>query len=168
VADVGYSPRQPINFSHRLHAGTLALQCNYCHIGVESGPHATIPATSTCMNCHKYVKTDSPEIKKIQASWDTKKPIVWTRVYSLPDYVYFDHSRHIAAGVACLSCHGDVPEMTVIRKVTPLSMGWCLGCHRDPVSAQHPATEGLAMAPLLPPSAPPIQRAPEHCTACHR
>jgi len=130
--DIGYEPVQPIPYSHKLHAGELGIDCRYCHVGVDKSVSAVIPPAETCMNCHKLVKTDSPHIKKIKESYDTGEPIEWVRVHQLPDYAYFDHSRHVGAGVSCVSCHGRVDEMEVVRQTEPLSMSWCLECHRSP------------------------------------
>lgn len=130
--NVGYRPSQPIEYSHRLHAGELGIDCRYCHQSVEIAAHAGIPSTETCMNCHKIVKTDSPEIQKIHESYNSGEPIEWVRVHRLPDYSYFDHSAHVSAGVSCVSCHGRVDQMEIVSQVEPLSMGWCLECHREP------------------------------------
>ena len=130
--DVGYEPEQPIPYSHRLHVGELGLDCRYCHTEVDKGAHATIPPTETCMNCHKIIKTDSPHIKKIHESYATNTPIEWVKVHNTPDYAYFNHSRHVNSGVSCVSCHGRVDQMEVVRQVEPLSMAWCLECHRAP------------------------------------
>jgi len=134
--EVGYAPEQPIKYSHKLHAGDLGIDCRYCHFNVETSSHATIPTTETCMNCHAVVKsgpkTGSSEIAKIHASFTENKPIEWVKVHQLPDYVYFDHSRHVNSGVSCVTCHGRVDQMEVVHQVEPLSMGWCLDCHRAP------------------------------------
>ncbi len=148
-ADVGYAPKQPIAFSHKLHAGEMRLECQYCHTGVEKSAHSNVPATSTCMNCHQLVKTQSPEIKKVQQSWTEKKPIQWVNVHFLPEYVYFNHSQHVNAGVDCASCHGKIAEMEVVRQVSPLTMGWCLDCHRNPAEHVVPLREpGSSMTDL--------------------
>ncbi len=130
--DVGYAPEQPIPYSHKLHAGQLGIDCRYCHSNVEGSSHANIPSTETCMNCHRLIKIDSPHIKKIKESYDSGKPIAWVKVHMLPDYVYFNHARHIKAGVSCYSCHGRVDQMERVHQVQPLSMSWCLECHRAP------------------------------------
>jgi hypothetical protein len=128
---VGYSPTQPVAYSHRLHVGQLGLDCRYCHVNVERAPLAMVPATETCMNCHQLVKTDSKVLEPIRESWKTGKPMEWVRIHKLPDYVYFDHSVHVTAGVGCASCHGRIDQMEKVRMEKPLSMGWCLECHRD-------------------------------------
>ncbi len=136
--DVGYRPKQPVAFSHKMHAGELGLDCRYCHSSVEKNAHANIPATETCMNCHKFIKTDSPEIAKVRASYVSGKPIEWVKVHRLADYAYFDHSRHLKAGVSCVSCHGRVDRMEVVHQEKSLSMGFCLDCHRHPEDALRP------------------------------
>ncbi len=136
--EVGYAPKQPISYSHKLHAGELNIDCRYCHYTVEKSAHAAIPPTEVCMNCHKLVKTDSPEIKKVLESYMTDKPIEWVKIHQLPDYSYFDHSRHVSVGVSCVECHGRVDKMDVVFQNEPLSMGWCLDCHRNPASSIRP------------------------------
>jgi hypothetical protein len=128
---VGYSPTQPVPYSHRLHAGQLGLDCRYCHVNVERAPMAMVPPTETCMNCHQLVKTDSAALQPIRDSWESGKPMEWVRIHKLPDYVYFDHSVHVTAGVGCIECHGRIDQMEQVRMEKPLSMGWCLDCHRD-------------------------------------
>ncbi len=128
----GYSPEQPIPFSHKLHAGKYNIPCMYCHISVEKSRHATVPAENICMNCHRLVKTQSPYIKYIAEHYSQSKPIPWIKVHDLPEFTYFNHQRHIAKGVACQTCHGEVQEMSRIKQVAPLTMGWCVNCHRKP------------------------------------
>jgi hypothetical protein len=130
--EVGYQPEQPVDYSHKLHAGDLGIDCRYCHSTVERSSFAAIPATETCMNCHAKVRTDSEKLLPVRESWANDQPIPWVRVHNLPDFVYFDHSAHLAAGVGCVSCHGRVDQMPKVRQVEPLSMGWCLDCHRNP------------------------------------
>lgn len=137
----GYAPEQPIAFSHEQHAGMYQIDCQYCHTGVKISKHASIPSANICMNCHKYVLTESPEIQKIwaavdyQAETDTygpnQDPIQWVRVHNLPDLAYFNHAQHVqVGGVECESCHGDIKSMAVVRQETLLTMGWCIDCHR--------------------------------------
>jgi hypothetical protein len=130
--DVGYRPKQPVPYSHKLHAGDLGIDCRYCHTAVEVSAHATIPPTQTCMNCHKLILTDSPKLLPVRESWASNTPIPWVRVHKTPDYCYFNHSAHLRAGVGCATCHGNVAQMDVVRQVQPLSMSWCLECHRKP------------------------------------
>jgi hypothetical protein len=130
--DVGYRPEQPVFYSHALHAGELGLDCRYCHAGVEVSTVASVPPTSVCMNCHRLVGRDLPAVQPLLESAAEGRPLRWVRVHDLPDYAYFDHALHLRAGVGCSSCHGDVRAMEVVTQVEPLSMGWCLECHRDP------------------------------------
>jgi hypothetical protein len=132
ATDVGYAPTQPIPYSHALHAGILGLDCRYCHNTVESTSHAAVPPTETCANCHPKIHPDSPKLKPLYDAKITGLPVEWNRVHDLPDYAYFNHSRHVNSGVSCVSCHGRVDQMEVVKQVQPLSMGWCLDCHRDP------------------------------------
>jgi len=161
--ETGYEPAQPIAFSHKLHAGTLQIDCVYCHSGATSGAHALVPPVSTCMNCHTEVQPKDeqgnikPEITKLLGYWERSEPIRWNKVHDLADFAYFDHSRHIAADVACQECHGAVEKMEHVRRVHGMKMSWCLNCHKqapldmDPAVSQERST-----------------RAPIHCTVCHR
>ena len=130
ASNEGYAPEQPIPYSHKLHAGDLKIQCQYCHSGVEKSRHAGIPSVNVCMNCHSVVKTDSPYIKQIRKHYLEGTPIEWVRVHELPDYVYFPHKRHVAKGVSCQTCHGPIQEMTKVYQYSALTMGWCMECHR--------------------------------------
>jgi hypothetical protein len=175
--DVGYQPVQPVPYSHALHVGDLGLDCRFCHSTVERSAVASVPATEVCMNCHHVIKRDSPHLKPIQRSASTGEPMRWVRVHKVPEYAYFDHSVHIGAGIGCSSCHGPVHQMEVVRQVEPLSMAWCLECHRNPdnhlrnpdeitdMDWQPPANQNelatmirqeLNLAP------------PEDCSGCHR
>lgn len=172
--EVGYSPPQPIEYSHKLHAGTMGMDCRYCHQAVEDGPHATVPTTETCMNCHKTVRTDSPEIQKLAAAHEAGQPVEWVKVHMLPDYAYFDHSVHVAAGVGCASCHGRIDQQVVVRTSEPLSMGWCLECHRNPENHLRPLDRVTDMDFEVDP-AQGLEfikereiNPPTHCSACHR
>lgn len=130
--DVGYQPEQPIAYSHELHVGQLGLDCRYCHVNVERAAVASVPPTSVCMNCHRLVGRDLATLELLRQSSETKQPIRWVRIHKVPEYAYFDHSVHVRAGVGCSTCHGDVAQMVEVRQVEPLSMGWCLECHRNP------------------------------------
>lgn len=127
----GYRPLQPISYSHKLHAGDLKMDCKYCHFGSETSKKAGVPPLSVCMNCHKSVKTDAPQIKKLADYYAKGEPVPWIKVHNLPDYVNFDHSRHVGKGVACQTCHGPIQEMPEVYQYSNLSMGWCVNCHRD-------------------------------------
>lgn len=172
--DVGYQPLQPINYSHKLHVGTLGLDCRYCHHGVEKGPHATVPTTEVCMNCHIKVKVDSPRLALLHEKHTAGDPVEWVKVHMLPDYAYFDHSVHIGAGVGCASCHGRVDQMEVVRQAEPLSMGWCLECHRDPAPHIRPLDKitDMDFEPTREQGEALLKERglnpPEHCGACHR
>lgn len=127
----GYKPIQPISFSHKIHAGDLKMECKYCHFGSEKSKKAGIPPLNVCMNCHTQVRTDSPEIKKLTEAYKSGKSIEWIKIHNLPDYVQFDHSRHVGKGVACQTCHGPIQEMAEVKQHASLAMGWCVNCHRD-------------------------------------
>lgn len=183
--NAGYEPVQPIAYSHRLHAGELAIPCEYCHSGARRSRHAGIPAASTCMNCHRYItatrsaaraeeqlakkehrkprKIVSPELQKLYTALalDTNlrpspgramQPIAWTRIHQVPDFAYFDHRPHVAAGLTCQQCHGPVDTMERVRQVPTLSMGWCLNCHRG--------NDGTVV------NGKPV-KATTDCSACH-
>jgi len=131
----GYAPKQPIAFSHKIHAGQYEIDCKYCHTGVMKGKSANIPSPNICMNCHNQIKTGATtgegEIAKIVAAYENNKPIEWVRIHNLPDLAYFNHSQHVnVAGVECQTCHGPIQEMDVVRQHSLLTMGWCIDCHR--------------------------------------
>ena len=164
----GYDPIQPIPFSHKLHAGMNKIPCAYCHTGVEKSRHATIPAMNVCMNCHRAVKTDSPWIQKLTAMYEKNEPIQWVRVHELPDFVYFPHKRHVLKGVACEVCHGNVKEMDRIEQFAPLTMGFCLDCHRGQTTPRNV----MAQFALENPAAATANTrykpvATTSCSACH-
>ncbi|MFY0625176.1 MAG: c-type cytochrome [Reichenbachiella sp.] len=128
----GYQPTQPIAFSHEIHAGQMEIDCNYCHTGVRKSKNANIPSPNICMNCHSSIKTESPEIQKIYAAIENNEPIQWVRIHNLPDLSYFNHSQHVGvAEIECQTCHGPIEEMDVVYQYAPLTMGWCINCHRD-------------------------------------
>ena len=176
--DAGYRPEQPVPFSHKLHAGEIGLDCRYCHNTVERSPHAAVPPTQTCMNCHSQVATDAPELEPIRNSYETGESMQWVRVHQIPDYAFFDHRPHLAAGVGCASCHGRIDQMTVVEMSKPLSMGWCLECHRDPDSHLRPLdqitnmTWDSTLSDYDWKSDATRERKelnpPEHCSGCHR
>ena len=133
--------RQPVPFSHEHHVAGLGLDCRYCHTSVETSRFAGIPPTATCMNCHKLIWADSDMLEPVRSSLRDDRPIVWTRVHDLPDFAYFDHSIHVAKGIGCVSCHGRVDEMPLMRQAAPLQMEWCLACHRHPETQVRPRSE---------------------------
>ena len=123
---------QPIQFSHAHHAGGMGIDCRYCHTTVETSAFANIPPTKTCMNCHSQIWNTAPILEPVRASFREDKPLRWTRVHDLPDFVYFDHSIHVAKGVGCTTCHGQVDRMPLMWQEQSLQMEWCLDCHRQP------------------------------------
>jgi menaquinone reductase, multiheme cytochrome c subunit len=141
TTDVGYQPKQPVPYSHALHAGELGMDCRYCHTTVDQASHAAVPPTQTCMNCHKLVHPESPKLLPVRESAATSEPVEWVKVHDLPDYVYFNHSAHVTRGVGCVSCHGRVDQMEEVYQHQPLSMGWCLDCHRAPEKNLRPPAE---------------------------
>jgi hypothetical protein len=187
---VGYAPIQPIAFSHELHVGQLGMDCRYCHTHVEESAIANIPTTDTCLTCHAAdranILPDSPLLAPLREAQQTGQPIDWIKVHRLPDFQYFDHAVHVARGVSCISCHGQVEQMEVVRHVEPMSMAWCLDCHRNPEPHLRPAEEVTNM--WWDPERDPILRSqgrtagewardvrahaginpPTTCTGCHR
>jgi hypothetical protein len=123
---------QPVQFSHKHHVGDDGIDCRYCHTSVETSNSAGLPPTKTCMNCHSQIYSDSPYLEPVRRSWKENKPIEWTRVHDLPDFVYFNHSIHVNKGVGCSTCHGRVDEMPLVYQAASLQMEWCLQCHREP------------------------------------
>lgn len=177
TTDVGYQPKQPVPYSHALHAGELGIDCRYCHTTVDQSSHAAIPPTETCMNCHRLVRKDSPKLLPIRESHATGTPVEWVKVHNLPDYVFFNHSAHVTRGVGCVSCHGRVDRMEVVHQDQTLSMAWCLDCHRAPEKNLRPPAEVTNMNWQAPgdPVAYGAQlreqgniNPPTHCSTCHR
>jgi len=157
---VGYEPIQPVDYSHQLHAGTLGIDCRYCHTHVEESGHSNVPDTATCMSCHTGVgeqaylerslwtaHQENPHLVKVRESYATGRPIRWKRVHKVPDYAHFNHAVHVNAGVSCYSCHGRIDQQEVVRQEHSLSMAWCLDCHRNPaphlVAASDIGSSGL-------------------------
>lgn len=178
TTDVGYQPVQPVEYSHAMHVGQLGMDCRYCHNTVETSAVAAIPPTQTCMNCHVAIKPDSAKLIKVREAYATGMPIEWLRVHDLPDYAYFDHSAHVTRGVGCVSCHGRIDTMDVVSQDQPLSMGWCLDCHRDPAPNLRPV-EAVTVMDWVPPDGDQLAAGkrvmeelqinpPTDCTACHR
>ena len=137
-SDVGYMPVQPVAFSHSIHAGQLGLDCRYCHNAVEKSWYANIPASSVCMNCHSQVLKDDAKLAVVRQSYATGTPIPWVQIHKLPDYVYFNHSVHVTRGIGCVECHGSINKMDEVYQAKPLSMTFCLDCHRDPAARIRP------------------------------
>jgi len=132
VTEADVEREQPVQFSHKHHVADDGIDCRYCHTSVETSAFAGIPPTKTCMNCHSQIFRDSPYLEPVRESFRTGRPIEWTRVHQLPDFVYFDHSIHVNKGVGCATCHGQIDQMPLVRQVVSLQMEWCLGCHRQP------------------------------------
>jgi hypothetical protein len=174
-----HPPVQPVPFSHRHHAGELGLDCRHCHTSVTSSARAGLPPTHTCMTCHSQIWTGAPMLAPVRASLADKVSLDWQRVALLPDYVYFRHDIHIAKGVGCVECHGRVDTMALTYRAKPLTMQFCLDCHRDPAPRLRPREEVTNMA-----WQPPADKAAlgqsllhqygirvgalTHCTVCHR
>jgi Cytochrome c7 and related cytochrome c len=175
--DVGYQPVQPVAYSHKLHAGELGINCLYCHASVERSPVAVVPPTQVCMNCHRVVKQNSPMLQAVRDSMTSGRPLRWVRVHDLPGFAHFDHRPHVRAGVGCASCHGRIDQMEEVAQAEPLSMGWCLDCHRNPDPFLRPEHEVTNMD--WSPSRDQLQSAarikaekrlqpPVDCTGCHQ
>jgi hypothetical protein len=148
--DQGYAPEQPIAFSHRVHSD-LQIPCLYCHFAARKSRHAGIPPANVCMNCHGILKRETAEIQKLKELVQQQRPIEWIKVHNLPDFVYFNHSQHVLSSVTCTECHGLVESMERVEQKAPLTMGWCLDCHRRrgdaAASARVAHTAGTTHAP---------------------
>lgn len=147
----GFTPQQPIPFSHQHHVAEDGIDCRYCHNSVEQSAFAGIPALNVCLTCHSQLFTDAPVLRPLFAAVESGKPLRWRRVNRLPEFVYFDHSIHVAKGVGCSTCHGRVDRMPLTRVAAPLTMQWCLGCHRDPAPHLRPRDEIFDMQWRPPP-----------------
>ncbi len=141
ITDQSITLNQPVPFSHAHHVGDFGLDCRYCHTAVENSAVASVPATHICMTCHSQLYTQTEMLAPVRTSLADNRPIHWNKVNKLPDYVYFDHSIHVAKGVGCSTCHGEVDRMPLMRQSAPLTMGWCLDCHRDPKPYLRPQAE---------------------------
>jgi hypothetical protein len=172
VTEAGVVREQPVPFSHRHHVGDVGLDCRYCHTSVEKSSFAGIPSTDTCLNCHSQLFADSAILAPVRQSFQSKRPLRWTRVNDVPDFVYFNHSVHIHAAVTCVRCHGPMDEMPLTWREHSLSMQWCLDCHRDAhsgvpahvfsTSSGGPAAESAAAAAQV------QSHGRITCYACHR
>jgi hypothetical protein len=172
--------KQPIPFSHEHHVTGLGIDCRYCHSSVEVSAFAGMPPTETCMNCHRQIWTNADMLEPVRSSFATGVPIQWQRVHDLPDFVYFNHSVHVAKGIGCVSCHGQVNRMPLMFQQASLQMEWCLSCHRDPGKYVRPKEEVFNLD-WQPPSDPQQARALRarlvkdyriqsltSCSTCHR
>ncbi len=142
---------QPVPFSHAHHVGGLGIDCRYCHTSVETSWFANIPQTKICMNCHSQMWASSQTLEPVRESYRSGKSIEWTRVHDLPDYVYFNHSIHVAKGVGCATCHGRIDKMNLVWQAQPLTMEWCLNCHRHPERYVRPRDQVFSMEYTPPP-----------------
>ena len=131
----GHRPEQPIHFSHITHVQKNKMECQFCHWSVDKASFAAIPEVQTCMGCHQLIGGTTPEqqaeIKKIGEYFSKGQPIPWVKVHVMPNHVHFNHKRHVKAGVTCQECHGQVPNMDVVERVSSMKMGWCISCHRE-------------------------------------
>ncbi len=168
---------QPVQFSHQHHVGGIGIDCRYCHNSVEVAATASIPPTKTCINCHSQIWSTSPYLEPVRASFRDDKPLQWTRVHDLPDFVYFNHSIHVKKGMGCETCHGRVDNMPLMRQQNSLQMEWCLDCHRNPEQYVRPRAEVFTMGYV--PAVAQAELGPQlvaeykinsltNCSVCHR
>jgi hypothetical protein len=177
---IGDPVTQVVPFSHKHHVGDDGIDCRYCHTSVGNSAFAGIPPLSTCMTCHSQLFTTAPVLAPLRAAFAGRRTLSWNRVYDLPDFVYFDHSIHIAKGIGCSSCHGRVDEMPLTERQAPLSMQWCLGCHRNPEDYLRPPSQVFNMRWRRPPNQRELgqrlrlfyhlhsTRLLTSCSTCHR
>lgn len=179
ATDQGVTLDQPVPFSHKHHVGDLGIDCRYCHSSVETAPFASLPSSATCMTCHSQIWTNAALLAPVRDSYAHHTPLHWNKVHRLADYVYFDHSIHVAKGVPCSACHGAVQEMALMRQAQPLTMQWCLDCHRDP--GPRLAPRAREFDPSFTPADDPLHDARAYlaryhvhtahltdCSVCHR
>jgi hypothetical protein len=175
---VGYEPIQPVGFPHSVHVDQLGLDCRYCHSAVEKSWYSNVPSSSTCMNCHNQVLKDDPRLALIRESAQSGKPIPWIQVHKVPDFVYFNHSVHVNRGVSCVHCHGEINKMEEVYHAKPLSMTFCLDCHRNPAPNLRPKDK-ITQLDWIPRDHLPEDwgkkavkdwnvNASQNCSACHR
>lgn len=176
---VGYAPVQPVPYDHSLHAGQLGLDCRYCHSNIEQSGFANLPTAQTCMNCHSLVKAGSPLLQAVKNSYESGEPVPWVKVHQAPDYAYFNHAIHVNRGISCVECHGKINEMPVVTHAQPLSMSFCLTCHRDPAPRLREREDIYDLdSPTLAAGGHDAEAArlirdwkikpPESCSGCHR
>lgn len=175
---VGFTIHQPVPFSHEHHVGQLGIGCETCHASVELSAQAGLPPTHTCMTCHSQIWTNAEMLAPVRDSLATGQPLVWNRVTNLPDYVYFNHSIHVAKGVGCASCHGEVARMQLMYKAKTMTMSFCLDCHRNPGPQLRPESEIFNTEWVRPANAPSPAEMVAHyniggrnltdCSICHR
>jgi hypothetical protein len=175
MTNQGVHREQPVPFSHQHHVAGLGIDCRYCHTTVETSSFAGIPPTSTCMNCHSQIWTNAEMLEPVRASYRTGQPLHWVRVHRLPDFVHFNHSIHVAKGVGCATCHGRVDKMNLMYQASPLTMEWCLDCHRAPEKYLRPQEEVFNMGYVAKDQetlGPQLVkkyavRSLTHCSTCH-
>lgn len=180
VTDAGVFRQQPVPFSHEHHVRGLGIDCRYCHTSVEDSSFAGVPPTKTCMTCHTKIWTNAAILEPVRDSWRMNTPIHWQRVNVLPDFVYFNHSIHIAKGVGCTTCHGRVDEMPLTFQAASLQMEWCLTCHRNPERFLRPRSQIFTMDWKPPPDQEAVgadlakrynllpAQLMQNCSLCHR
>lgn len=177
VTRQGEVVEQPVPFSHDHHVAQIGIDCRYCHTAVEKSARAGIPPTQTCMNCHSVIWANAPMLEPVRASLRENRPLRWNRVHDLPDFVYFNHAVHVAKGVACVTCHGQVDQMPLIFQSASLTMSWCLDCHRNPKPNLRPREEVANVAWTPPADLAALQsrlyedyhvRTNVSCSTCHR
>ena len=177
--EVGVTREQPVPFSHEHHVNGLGIDCRYCHTSVETSSFAGIPPTHTCMSCHSQIWTNAAMLEPVRASFRDDRPLAWTRVHDLPDYVYFNHSIHVAKGIGCSTCHGQVNHMPLMWENATLHMQWCLDCHRNPEKYIRPKDQVFNMDYLPPPNQSALGKKLvadyhvnkgqlDNCSVCHR
>jgi hypothetical protein len=180
VTRAGIVQPQPVPFSHKHHVSDDGIDCRYCHTTVEKSAFAGMPSTETCMNCHSQIWTTSEMLEPVRASFRTGEPLHWTRVHNLQQFVYFDHSIHVAKGVGCATCHGRVDQMSLTYQDAPLTMEWCISCHREPQNYIRPRDEVFNMGWSRPANQAEMgaelarqyeikdSRTLTNCSTCHR
>lgn len=168
---------QPVPFSHEHHVAQLGIDCRYCHTSVEKSAFAGMPSTQTCMSCHSQIWTNAAMLAPVRESYETGQSIAWTRVNALPEFVYFNHSIHIAKGIGCTTCHGQIDKMALTWRATTLQMTWCLDCHRHPEDYVRPKNEVFNVDYAPPPNQLELGRelvrkykivSLTSCETCHR
>jgi hypothetical protein len=176
----GHPIEQPLEFDHRHHVADEGIDCRFCHHTVEESPSAGIPSTTVCVGCHAQIWNKSPYLAEVRELFFADRPIPWVRVHSLPEFAYFNHAIHVNKGVGCVTCHGRVDQMPAVYQAAPLTMGWCLECHRNPGPNLRPV-EHITSMTWTPPEKPEeraelarelVQRYNVHartsCDTCHR
>jgi hypothetical protein len=177
VTEANVARSQPVPFSHKHHVAGLGIDCRYCHTTVEVSSFAGIPPTKTCMNCHSQIWADAPMLEPVRESFRSGRSLEWVRVHDLPDFVFFNHSIHVAKGIGCSTCHGQVDQMPLMWRVASLQMEWCLDCHRQPEKYVRPKEKVFDMAWTPPPDqlaqGQRLMREYQirrltYCSTCHR